>query len=162
MVGRPRKDGKPGQPKKVDMSDEQILKAAKKRREAAKKEKGPLEGQVLFAPSRPGFVRRWVQGSEQRLDQLTKKGYSLVKDAETEGQVLTSDLGTAKSQIVGTQKSGAARRDYLMEIPEELYLEDQKIKEQKTQQLADAHKHVEHDADELATPEGRSKIYQPR
>ena len=150
--------------KKVNKSDAEILAAAKKTREEAKatqKSLGAIEGQQLVARKRDGFFPRWARGTEQRLDQLQKKGYSLVRAEEKPGAVLTTDIGTAKSQIVGTNKDGSARRDYLMEIPEEIYREDLKIKESRTQKLADAQKHVEHDADELATPEGRSKIYRP-
>lgn len=150
--------------KKVNKSDAEILAAAKQLRKDAKDNQaalGALDGQQLVAQQRPGYVRRWARGTEQRLDQLKKKGYSFVLAEEKPGNVLTTDIGTAKSQIVGTDKNGGARRDYLMEIPEELYREDLKIKENKTQRLADAQKHVEHDVDELATPEGRSKIYQP-
>ncbi len=148
--------------KTADRSDSQVLADARVRRKDAANIKGAaLEGQVLNVPPKEGYVRRWVRGSEQRLDQLSKKGYSLVNSETNSSGSRSTDLGTSTSQIVGTAKDGGARRDYLMEIPEELYLEDLKIKEQKTRRLGETYSHVEHNADELATPEGRSKIYRP-
>lgn len=150
--------------KKVDMSDEAVLKRAKATRLAAKKHQdglGALDGQRLVAKQRKGYIRRWVNGSEQRLDALLKKGYSFVKKNETAGSCLTTDIGSAKSQIVGQTAAGSARRDYLMEIPEELHAEDQKIKEQRVQTQANSYSGIERNVDELATKEGRSEIYKP-
>jgi len=149
--------------KKID-SDKDIVAMARQRREDARKEQesiGALPGQRLVAAKIPGFESRWVNDTPGRVDALLKKGYSFVKAKKETGSFLTTDTGTAKSQIVGTAATGGALRAYLMVIPQELWEENQKIKEQITQTQADAYKGIERDADKLATPEGRSEIYKP-
>lgn len=149
--------------KKID-SDKDILAQARQRREDASKEQksiGALPGQRLVAAKIPGLESRWVNNTPGRVDAMLKRGYSFLKAKKETGSILTTDIGTAKSQIVGTAATGGALRAYLMVIPQELYRENQKIKEQRTQTQADAYKGIEHDSDKLATPEGRSAIYKP-
>lgn len=149
--------------KKID-SDADIIAQARLRREAAREEQksiGALPGQRLVAPRIEGFESRWVNDTPGRVDAMLKKGYSFLKAKKETGSILTTDTGTAKSQIVGTAATGGALRAYLMVIPKELWEENQKIKEQITQTQANAYKGIERDTDKLATPEGRSEIYKP-
>lgn len=148
-------------PKKID-ADAAIIAQARDRRRAKeekRKELGALPGQKLVAEKRKGYVRRFVNGSPERLDTVFDKGYSLVSNSDTDG-VLTTDLGSAHSQIVGKNAAGGARRDYLVEIPEELYREGQKSKEKAVRTQASAVSRNERDARKLATPAGRAEIYE--
>lgn len=150
-------------PKKIDM-DADILKAAKARRkkiEDKRKKLGALPGQKLFAEPIPGYRLRWVNGNTDRLDTLLNKGYSLVSNSRKNDCTLTTDLGTAKSQIVGTTKSGEPERHYLMAIPEEIYREDQITKEQVVVDRSAAVSRNERDTRKLATAAGKAELYEP-
>lgn len=123
------------------MVDENTPIETSKRQEETKtkrKERIPLGGghRRLSAPKpRPGMVQRWINSSPGRIDQAQLGGWSFVRDPEasksgdkrqTENE--TTDIGTAMSRIVGEAYEGGGRRAYLMEIPEELYNEDQAVK----------------------------------
>lgn len=149
--------------KKIDATAD-ILKAAKKRRNQAEEKRktlGALPGQKLFAEPIPGYRLRWVNGETKRLDTLLNKGYSLVSNSRKDDCTLTTDPGSAKSQIVGTTKSGEPERHYLMAIPEEIYREDQIIKEQVVVDRSAAISRNERDTHKLATAAGRAELYEP-
>jgi len=112
--------------------------AAKRRADvkAKRNQTGALDGQSLYAPQRKGYKRRWVNGNENRLARVQDKGYTFVEDSNN--VTASDDLGNRKSVLVGTNKDGTPRRDYLVEIPEQFYREDQQEKEnsiQKTEQM---------------------------
>ena len=71
----------------------------------------------LSAPPRPGFVRRFVNDSGNRLAELEELGYTLVD----EPGIQTHDPSSRINRLAGTQASGAPLKTYLMETPEELY-----------------------------------------
>ena len=149
--------------KKIETTDD-ILKAARARRkkiESKRKELGALPGQKLFAEKMPGFELRWVRGSADRLDTLLNKGYSLVSNSRKDDCTLTTDLGNAKSQIVGTTKSGEPERHYLMAIPEEINREDKITKEQVVLDKSVDVSRNERDTRTLATAAGRAELYEP-
>lgn len=149
--------------KKIETTDD-ILTAARlrrKKKEAKRKSIGALPGQKLFAEKIPGFELRWVKGEPDRLDTLLNKGYSLVSNSQKDDCTLTTDLGSAKSQIVGKSKSGEPERHYLMAIPEEIYREDQIIKEQTVLSQSEAVKRNERDGHKMATQAGRAELYEP-
>ena len=86
----------------------------------------------LEYPSREGYVRRVVCDRHGRLEKFTRGGWAYV----TEDQLEEKNPGTLKastregvdsrvSQVVGTHKNLTPMTGYLMEIPEELYQEDQ-------------------------------------
>ena len=149
--------------KKID-ADSSIIRAAKARRkkvESKRKKLGALPGQKLFAEKIPGYNLRWVNGTAERLDTLLNKGYSLVSNSRKDDCTLTTDLGSTKSQIVGTAKSGEPERHYLMAIPEEIYREDQITKEQVVIDRSAAVSRNERDTRKLATPAGKAELYEP-
>jgi len=149
--------------KKID-TDKTILLDARRRRKKQKdklKSLGALPGQKLVAPNRQGVVRRWVNGDTMKLDDALNKGYSFVSNNENDSCILTTDLGSAKSQIVGKSPSGAPLRAYLMEIPEEMYREDQEVKEAITRKQSESFEYIERDTRKLATARGKAEIYEP-
>ena len=87
-------------------SDDKYAIAARRRamNKARLSETGALQGQNLYAPQRPGFKRRWVHGSENRLARLQDQGYTFVE--ENTENVSSDDLGNRKSKLVDTEKDG--------------------------------------------------------
>jgi hypothetical protein len=84
----------------------------------------------LSAAGRPGYVRRWINDKEGRLQLAQEVDYQFVTDYKMQvGDVDisngNSDLGSRVSRVVD-QTTG--QRAYLMEIREELYQEDQAAK----------------------------------
>lgn len=84
----------------------------------------------LAVSGRPGYVRRWVNDSEGRIQQAQQGGYQFVedpklqigdKDIDNENR----DLGARVSRVVD---KSSGQKAYLMEIKEEFYKEDQLAK----------------------------------
>ena len=103
----------------------------------------------LEVPPIPGFHLHWMRGSPERIAQAQRAGYEFVLDEEVQlnNNVLGSpveesgntDLGSRVSMIAGGGAStadGQPMRLFLMKIPEEWYLEDQKLMEDKSANLA--------------------------
>lgn len=90
----------------------------------------------LDYPAKEGWVRRVVCDRHGRLDKFVNGGWSFVsKDDEgsenPEGILKAGTregLDSRVSQVVGTHKDNTPMHGYLMEIPEELYDEDQAVK----------------------------------
>lgn len=88
---------------------------------------------VLTAPQKPGFVRRFVNDIKDRIQVFKEAGYSIVEDDITVGDPKigrASQLGSGVSSQVG-----GGMRSVLMEIPEEYYNEDFKEKQDKIKQV---------------------------
>ena len=82
---------------------------------------------VLIAGERKGFVRRWINDVDDRLQRAKDAGYTAVL-----GHGKTSDPRAGDGSQVGsvTSKSvGGGVRAVLMEIPEKFYREDQAAKQ---------------------------------
>lgn len=80
----------------------------------------------------PGFVARWFKGAPDRLEMAKRAGW---EDAPAGLAEKATDVGTRQSAVVGgLTDDNQPRRDYLMMIPEEIYKEDQRRK----QELVDA------------------------
>lgn len=95
-----------------------------------RKRRVPL-GQIrskLSAEAREGFHRLWVNDyPEGHLQQALDAGYEFVKgDVKIgdHGELGGHDLGSMRSEIVGTKPDGRAMRGYLMEIKQEWHDED--------------------------------------
>lgn len=71
----------------------------------------------LSAPSRPGYVRRWVNDKPGRLAMFQKLAYEFVEDPAIESDGTDSRI----RRTVGTQEGGAPQHSYYMETPEEEY-----------------------------------------
>ena len=96
----------------------------------------------LDFPAREGYKRRVVCDRQGRLDNFEKWGWSYV----TQDQLEEKNTGSLKastregidsrvSQVVGSHKDGRPMTGYLMEIPEEIYDEDQAAKMEKIDAL---------------------------
>jgi hypothetical protein len=83
----------------------------------------------MVAHKRAGYHRHWINDSGSRIEEMLDKGYDFVftKDAS----INNDDLGTRKSLQVS--KNGPPVTAYLMEIPEEKFLEDRQAKERAIQ-----------------------------
>jgi len=77
---------------------------------------------ILTAPKRPGFVRRFVNDKGDRIENFKAAGWTAV-DAETS----VGDPKAGKAQSIGSSANpdvGGGQRAVLMELPEEIYKED--------------------------------------
>ncbi len=84
----------------------------------------------LSVPSRPGYVRRWINDTEGRLMNAEQGGYQYATDKlDTVGAPdidnVNRDLGARTSRVVDKT---TGQKAYLMEIKEEFYAEDQEAK----------------------------------
>lgn len=82
--------------------------------------------QKLAATDRPGYHRRWFNDDGRRVDAAKAAGYTFVNDPRT---------GEPTKSVVGVAKSGGGQAAYLMEIPIELFDEDQRAKDVPLQQF---------------------------
>jgi len=78
---------------------------------------------ILTAPKRPGFVRRFVNDKGDRIQRFKDAGYSIV---EEDVQVGDAKIGKPGQLGSGVSSQGDGQRKVLMEIPEKYYNEDQK------------------------------------
>ena len=79
---------------------------------------------ILTAPKRSGFVRRFVNDKGDRINAFKDAGWSAVPEDGL--QVGDPKLGRASSIGSSTNPQvGGGQRAVLMEIPEKYYLEDQ-------------------------------------
>ena len=85
---------------------------------------------VLTAPKRDGFVRRFVNDKGDRVQRFKDAGYSIVGD---DIQVGDPKIGRPEQlgSSVSVPLSGGNQRAVLMEIPEEYYNEDYKAAQDK-------------------------------
>ena len=128
-VGRPKKADTP---KASSKSPEQIQAAARALREKSREEHkgtGSLDRQTMVAPQRAGFYRRFVNDQKGRIDTLTQKGYYFVSKNQEGSFLPTDSLSQAFVKRAGTKEDGSPLFGYLMEIPEDMYREDQQAKE---------------------------------
>lgn len=79
---------------------------------------------VLTAPKRPGFVRRFVNDVGDRIQRFKDAGYSIVEE-----DINVGDPKIGKSSKLGSSVEshvGGGQRAILMETPEQYYNEDYK------------------------------------
>ena len=82
---------------------------------------------VLTAPKKAGFVRRFVNDEGDRVKQFEEAGYTIVQeDIEVGDPKAGKDTPTGS---VVSKSVGAGTKAVLMEIKEEWYKEDQKAKQ---------------------------------
>lgn len=77
---------------------------------------------VLMAPKKAGFVRRFVNDTGDRIQAFKDAGWNTVDDGSTSG-----DVKIGRPTSVGSLTNphvGSGQRAILMEIPEEIYEED--------------------------------------
>lgn len=84
----------------------------------------------LSVPARPGYIRRWVNDLEGRLQHALQGGYQYVEDqslqiGSQDIDNVNRDLGVRVSRVVDRT---TGQKAYLMEIKQEFYDEDQREK----------------------------------
>jgi hypothetical protein len=85
----------------------------------------------MSTSQKEGFVRRWVNDIPGRVEKFLRAGYESVKDKDVivgEDNSNNMALGTGARKNVGRTRQGDGTHAVLMEIPKELYDEDQKAK----------------------------------
>ena len=92
----------------------------------------------------PGFVTRWFNDQDDRLQRAEDAGYQYVRRDEV-GQIGdkdvangNTDLNSRVSRVVGRTAQSVPIRAYLMKIREELYKDDQAAKELINKRVDDA------------------------
>lgn len=90
----------------------------------------------MTVESKPGFVRRWVNDLTNRIEKFRKAGWEIVDDTDIQVGVdgVASNnvsLGSGARKNVGRTRGGENSQAVLMEIPQELYDEDQRAKQSK-------------------------------
>lgn len=88
----------------------------------------------LQAPTRAGYVRRWVNDDGNRIANAEELAYDFVTDTSIQG----TGEGSRVSRLVGTKANGEPLRAYLMETPIEEYEAGQAEKEAHNRQIDDA------------------------
>jgi hypothetical protein len=101
-----------------------------------RRRRGKVGGHALklSAPTREGFVRRWVNDDNMRIAQADDLAYDFVTDASAQ----SSDVGSRISRQVGTKANGEPLRAYLMETPVSEYQAGLAEKEAVSSQIDDA------------------------
>ena len=88
----------------------------------------------LAAPARPGFTRRWVNDTDNRIANVGELAYEHV----TAPGLKTDDPSSRIARTVGTKANGEPLNAYLMETPDELYAEGVAEKEALNAQVDEA------------------------
>ena len=89
---------------------------------------------ILTAPKRPGFVRRFVNDKADRINAFKDAGWAAVK--EEDFHVGDPKIGRASSMGSSANPHvGSGQRAVLMEISEKFYAEDQAGKQGKISQI---------------------------
>ena len=103
--------------------------------------------QKLSVPDLPGYHLHWFTGSPERLGRALEGGYEFVEETETStndvglGGTSTrtgnTDMGSRVSVVAGSEigRDGQPVRLVLMKIKQEWYEEDQKLVEQRNDQV---------------------------
>lgn len=106
---------------KQDENKQDVKKAANSATSAPRKRVPLGSRNILTAPKRAGFVRRFVNDKGDRVQAFKDAGWTPVKDTP----IGDPKLGRASSIGSLTNPSvGAGQRAILMEIPEQYYEED--------------------------------------
>lgn len=90
----------------------------------------------LSAPDIPGYVLRWFNNRNGRIEAAELGGWQFVTYTELAGQAIgqtnvrptTDEMGQNITALVGTDDRGSEMRSYLMKIEKDLYDEDQAVK----------------------------------
>ena len=91
---------------------------------------------VLTTEQRDGFVRRWVNDIDDRVQMFMDAGYEVVKDSSEVGDPRAGDA----KQVGKTKRKPVGGGTYavLMQIPKEYYDEDQAEKQQRVDKTEEA------------------------
>lgn len=105
-----------------------------------------LPVQKLAVPEIPGYHCHWMRDEPQRIAQALRAGYEFVQDDEVDLNTVglgnsdddsgNQDLGSRVSYVSGTNQQGGAQRLYLMKLPLDYWLADQKALGERQEQIA--------------------------
>lgn len=126
------------------------LNPATNERSAAERKRIPMSVPVqrLEAPEIPGYHLHWFVGSAERLQRAIDGGYEFVDEKELKINNVSlggdstrsgnTDMGSRVSVVSGQEvgKDGQPTRLILMKIKQEWYEEDQKLVDQRNEQVA--------------------------
>jgi len=88
-------------------------------------------GLKLHAPERPGYVRRFVNDTGNRIAEMQELGYTFAEETGID----THGPGSRINRLAGTQDGGAPLKTYLMETPVELYRQGEAEKEEEREEV---------------------------
>jgi hypothetical protein len=91
---------------------------------------------VLTAPAKAGYVRRWVNDRDDRIERFREAGYEVVDGDVQVGDPRAGDPTKTGSPVM--KSVGGGVKAYLMEIPKEWYDEDQKAKADRVNEMEKA------------------------
>jgi hypothetical protein len=94
--------------------------------------------QKLDAPTRKGYVRRWVDNDPSRIMAMEELGYALVADKAGEDENRTEGMGTRIARHGGKRDNGQAQQLVLMECRAEDYAMGEREKEDQLKPFEDA------------------------
>ncbi len=88
----------------------------------------------LHAEVPDGMTGRWMNDDPGRIDQALEGGYQFISS----NKEVVQDREGCRTELVGTGRSGGAKKGYLMAIPTVLYEQDQAAKASRTQDMEDS------------------------
>lgn len=98
---------------------------------------------ILKGEERPGYIRRWVNDITGRVESFIRAGWSPVvgKEQNISDNLLQteSQLGSVVKKVVNKDPNAACRYAVFMEIPEELYNEDQAEKQLENDRIEESY-----------------------
>jgi hypothetical protein len=94
--------------------------------------------QKLDAPTRKGYVRRWVDNDPSRIMAMEELGYALVADKAGEDENRTEGMGTRIARHGGKRDNGQAQQLVLMECRAEDYAMGEREKEDQLKPFEEA------------------------
>jgi hypothetical protein len=102
----------------------------------------------MSVPPIPGYVCYWFNDDEGRVEKALRSSYQFVETDEValhdfslagdSTKTGNQDLGSRVSMLVGTTRHGQPMRAYLMKIREEIWRIDQKLGQERNDQVAAA------------------------
>lgn len=86
-------------------------------------------GDVLTAEARPGFVRRFVNDADGRVERFKARDWTVVPASADTSDTSRAGAASSLGDSVLNKPVGGGRHAVLMEIPENWYQADQKDKQ---------------------------------
>jgi len=131
--GRPPASQKALSPKPQNEAESEAPKTKAATPVAVRKPRSSVAGGnlKLHAPDRPGFRRRFVNDTGNRIAELQELGYTLVEDSA----IATHGPGSRINRLAGTQDGGAPLKTFLMETPNHLWEQGMKEKEAEREEV---------------------------
>jgi hypothetical protein len=98
-------------------------------------ERTPLaaRNRLTFRGKDPGFVYRYINDTEDRLERAREAGYEFVVSDESPGDKRVAEATKMGAKV--SKQVGGGTTAFLMRIPKEYYEDDQKAKTSKINEL---------------------------